>query len=123
MTDALLRHRARNLIQAGRLPDRRPDGTWGGPGSGKDCAICDTRVDPVQQEVEFEFLRHGSRRDRDRLYAHTACFAAWEAEVFRLARSNDQSRAGPMGSALHAPSADPKLSAREAESPYEGGTE
>jgi hypothetical protein len=45
--EGTLREKAREVFQAGKLPNRRPDRTWGGPGVGADCTIC--RV-PVQRD-------------------------------------------------------------------------
>jgi hypothetical protein len=41
MSDELiLREKAREAIRSGKLPGRRPDRTWAGPGLGVACAIC-----------------------------------------------------------------------------------
>ena len=38
--ECTLREKVREVLQAEKLPNRRPDRTWGGPGVGADCAIC-----------------------------------------------------------------------------------
>ena len=35
-----LRAKAREVIHTGKLPNRRPDRTWGGPGIGAPCRVC-----------------------------------------------------------------------------------
>jgi len=42
-----LRAKAREAIRTGRLPSRRPDRTWGGPGVGVVCTVCGEAVPSV----------------------------------------------------------------------------
>ena len=44
MEEETLREKARAVIESGKLPSRTPDRTWGGPGVGASCAICDLPV-------------------------------------------------------------------------------
>jgi integrase len=37
--EAILREKARDAVRSGKLPARRPDRTWGGPGVGAPCTI------------------------------------------------------------------------------------
>ena len=62
------------------LPERRPDGIWGGPGAGASCTICGAGVSRDEVELEIEFAR-GDGPGVDRYYVHVSCFAAWEAEL------------------------------------------
>lgn len=74
MTDrTLLRKMARDSIANGSLPNGSPEETWGGPGTGTRCALCDAPV--TKDELEFEVDIGG-----DRYHLHLACFSAWEAE-------------------------------------------
>lgn len=52
-----LREQAQKAIQTDRLPSRAPDRTWGGPGVGAACSVCEKPV--TKQEMEFEFARDG----------------------------------------------------------------
>ena len=81
MTDEFtLRENAREVIQAGKLPDRRPDRTWGGPGVGADCAICGAPATRDEVEFEIEFARNGDGPGMDTYHVHIRCFATWESE-------------------------------------------
>ena len=42
--EPILRAQARKAIQNGVIPGRKPDRTWGGPGVGARCAICEKPV-------------------------------------------------------------------------------
>ena len=79
--EATLRGRAREAIEAGRLPQRRPDRIWGGPGGGADCAICGARVTRDEVDFEIEFFRDGRDHGIDRHHVHIRCLAAWETEL------------------------------------------
>jgi hypothetical protein len=67
-------------LGGGRLPERRPDSIWGGPGAGAGCAICDVQLSSDEMELEIEFAREDGF-GADRYHVHVACFAAWEAEL------------------------------------------
>ena len=67
-------------MQAGILPDRRPDRTWGGFGAGIDCTICRTPVKQDELEFEIEFARNGDNPHLDTYHLHARCFDAWELE-------------------------------------------
>ncbi len=89
MEEGALREKARSALQAGKIPDRRPDRTWGGPGVGAACAICDLPVERDQMEFEIEFARNGGNPGLDKFHVHIRCFAAWELE-----RRRDPVRSG-----------------------------
>jgi hypothetical protein len=90
MEEVDLRRRAREAIQIGKLPIRHPDRTWGGPGVGAPCAVCELPVKKEEMEFEVQFARdgdHGDRQSGDRhfdiFHIHVRCFAAWELERVR----------------------------------------
>jgi hypothetical protein len=78
--ETILRARARAAIQSGKLPPRRPDRTWGGPGVGATCSICDLPVTKDDMEFEIQFARDGDNPGLDKFHVHVRCFAAWEFE-------------------------------------------
>lgn len=80
-----LREKACEAMRAGRMPNRRPARTWGGPGGGARCAICGAPV--KQDEVEFEIEFANDAASRDERHVHVACFAAWEIELQELERA------------------------------------
>jgi hypothetical protein len=80
MDEDTLREKARTVIQKGKLPSRRPDRTWGGPGVGAPCAVCDLPVRPTEMEFEIQFARDGDNPGLDKYHVHIRCFAAWEFE-------------------------------------------
>jgi len=80
MNEQELREQARATIKAGKLPARRPDRTWGGPGVGAPCAICELPVTKDQMEFEIQFARDGDNPGLDKYHIHIKCFAAWEFE-------------------------------------------
>ena len=80
MDENILRQLARKVIQDGKLPSRRPDRTWGGPGVGATCAICGVPVARDQMEFEIQFTRDGDNPGLDKFHVHIRCFAAWEFE-------------------------------------------
>jgi hypothetical protein len=78
--ETTLRKKAREAIGTGRLPSRRPDRMWGGPGNGAQCAICSSLLAGEDMGFELEFacpLKGGPSLNR---HVHVRCFAAWELE-------------------------------------------
>jgi hypothetical protein len=73
-----LREQAREVIQNGKLPSRSPDRTWGGPGVGAPCSVCEKPV--IKDELEIQFARDGDNPGLDKYHVHVRCFAAWEFE-------------------------------------------
>lgn len=96
-----LREKAREVIQAGKLPNRRPDRTWGGPGAGACCTICNAPLKQDEVELEIEFARGVNHAAVDKYHVHVRCFAAWNVERQTFERtgaaapSSDQTRSTP----------------------------
>jgi len=82
--DCVLPEKVRELIQAGKLPRRAPERTWGGSGVGADCAICDVPVKPDELELEIEYARDGNDDTVDNYHVHVRCFVVWEHERHHL---------------------------------------
>ena len=80
MDEQVLREKVRIVIRDGKLPNRHPDRTWGGPGVGALCAVCELPVTRQQLEFEIQFARDGDNPGLDKYHVHTRCFAAWELE-------------------------------------------
>jgi hypothetical protein len=78
--EKMLREKARAAVRSGKLPRRRPDRTWGGPGVGALCAVCELPVTQAEMEFEIQFTRDGSNPGLDKFHVHIRCFAAWEFE-------------------------------------------
>lgn len=78
--ETILRARAQAAILDGKLPRRRPDRVWGGPGVGAVCAVCDLPVTKDETEFEIEFAHDGDSPGLDKYHVHLRCFAAWEFE-------------------------------------------
>ena len=78
--EARLRAKARAVVDSGKLPARRRDRTWGGPGVGAVCAVCDLPVTKDEMEFEIQFARDGDNPGLDKYHVHIRCFAAWEFE-------------------------------------------
>ena len=80
MDEETLREKARSVVRSGKFPSRRPDRTWGGPGVGALCEVCDLPVRPTELEFEIQFARDGNNPGLDKYHVHIRCFAAWEFE-------------------------------------------
>ena len=76
--ESLLRDQARYAIRSGKLPSRQPDRTWGGPGVGVVCIICDQRVAQDQMEFAIGFAGDETMPGVDTYHVHLHWFAAWE---------------------------------------------
>lgn len=78
--EAVLRNKARMAMQSGRLPSCSPEQTWGGPGAGDRCAVCDQPVTRDQIELELRFPPQPGGRAIGTSHLHIECFSAWERE-------------------------------------------
>jgi hypothetical protein len=76
----ILREKARAAVQDGKIPSRRADRTWGGPGVGATCAICELPATRAEMEFEVQFARDGDNPGLDKFHVHVRGFAAWEFE-------------------------------------------
>jgi hypothetical protein len=81
--ETVLRAKAQEVIHAGKLPSRRPDRIWGGPGMGARCAVCGQVITKDQMEFEMEFARDGDNPELHKFSVHVRCHAAWEFERAR----------------------------------------
>ena len=69
--------KAREALRAGKVPLRRPDRVWGGPGTGGACSICNQPLKPDAVEFELEFIWATELTTH---HVHADCFTAWERE-------------------------------------------
>lgn len=79
MDEPALRQKARDAVVAGRLPMRSPTAVWGGPGTGKSCAVCAQVIGGNGLGFELEFGGDGIGAPIVH-NVHIWCFAAWEFE-------------------------------------------
>ncbi len=77
MEEERLRRQAQERIRQGRLPAQVPLRTWGGPGAGYPCCLCDLPI--TQGEIEFE-LQFGANPNPISLRFHSRCHVAWDLE-------------------------------------------
>ena len=78
--ESLLRDQARYAIRSGKLPSRQPIRTWGGPGVGVVCIICDQPVAQDQMEFAIGFAGDETMPGVDTYHVHLQCFVACELE-------------------------------------------
>jgi hypothetical protein len=91
MDEITLRQRARQALESGMLPARRPDRLWGGPGHGEVCILCRERVSREDTAFDLEFI--GPTGVLVNRSLHFRCFAAWEHERESVAAGEE---AGPL---------------------------
>ena len=84
-----IRALARNILRAGLMPRRDPDGTWGGKGVDVPCAMCRERIRPDHVEYELQFGYDGAKPRVDVFHLHLRCLAAWEMERTKAASDSD----------------------------------
>jgi hypothetical protein len=80
MDEQELRQKAREAIQAGRMPTSRPEGVWGGRGAGVECAVCGQVVSPDTLGFDLDFGPSVTVGVGNTPHVHIRCFAAWEFE-------------------------------------------
>ena len=78
--EAVLQQHARQVIRTRKLPSRPPDRTWGGPGGGAPCTVCNEPVTRYQLGFEIQFAHDGDTPGLDKFHVHVRCFAVWEME-------------------------------------------
>ena len=78
--DCILREKAGEAIRSGKLPTRRHDRMFGGPGGGGTCPVCAEPLKSAKIELELEFKRHDGTSGSDIYHLHFRCYAAWEFE-------------------------------------------
>jgi len=86
--EPILREMARAAIQRRKLPSRRPDRMWSGPGVGAECTLCGEPIGIDQFECEIQFAherRTSPIRPIDTFRLHLRCLAAWEFERVQIA--------------------------------------
>jgi hypothetical protein len=76
----LLRRKAREAVETGKLPARRPERMWGGRGFGAGCAVCGHPVKRDEVGFDLEFLEDRPGSGQGSYALHIRCFAAWEFE-------------------------------------------
>ena len=81
MDESTLREKAGKATGPPKLPTRRPDRMWGGPGGGANCAICRGPVKREEVEFELEFARNGDDPGLDTFHVHVRCFTIWERDL------------------------------------------
>ena len=78
-----LRDKARELIQAGRVPRRPPDGVWGGSSfGGQCCMLC--RMAIARNEIALEVQFSTGHEAAVKAHFHSPCFLALEMELLSL---------------------------------------
>src|ERR1700741_820366 len=77
--DEALREKAREAVQSGRVPGRRPDRVLGGVGRQRTCVVCNQMITLTQMEIEAEFPRNGIASESTCYWFHPRFFTAWEA--------------------------------------------
>lgn len=123
MDESELRRKAREVIQAGGMPERRPGRTWGGPGGGGECAICGDALAFDEMELELEFAPVSDGEDQLKRCVHVHCFAAWELELqsadARLGKNGFAApQAGPLVDGLSGAREDGTITRRERDQTY-----
>jgi hypothetical protein len=93
--ESIIRGKALEAIQSGRLPTSEPSRTFSRRGAGATCVVCGNPVRLGDPEFELEFQagpvpegkslrdaleRLNSKREARRYHLHHRCFAAWELE-------------------------------------------
>ena len=101
IVDRVLRAKARQLIESGRVPSRLPARRWGGPGSGTSCMLCGASVKDEEVGFEIEFGCNGTGVSNHELHVH--CLEALELELREFEPGGGRVSAGaqlqPLGAA------------------------
>jgi hypothetical protein len=78
--EAELRLIARELMAKGQLPQKAPSKMWGGPGTGRVCALCGKPIQPGELEYELEGHIDGAVQS---FRFHLVCESVWQLECAR----------------------------------------
>ena len=78
MDDAKLWDLARHKLRRGALPRNAQIRTWGGPGVGLPCSLCDQTIVVDDNELELQFENESAVRQLSAARFHSRCFAIWE---------------------------------------------
>jgi hypothetical protein len=78
--ESALRKLAREVLLAGKLPRGEPDRTWGGPGLGALCSVCEQPITADEAEYEVECAHDGASPGLDQHHCHVRSFSASEFE-------------------------------------------
>ena len=85
--ESAIRDKIREKITSGLLPLLAPNRTWGGPGAGLRCVVCEQPISKDQIEFEVQFIQEGQSAPQVSHF-HLDCFAAWELERSLLLRKS-----------------------------------
>ncbi len=80
-----IRDKIREKISTGALPMLAPHRTWGGPGEGLGCVVCERPISKDQVEFEVHFMQEGQLAPEVTRF-HLDCYAAGELERSLLLR-------------------------------------
>lgn len=113
--EGALKTKARQAVQSGKLPNRRPICMWGGNGLGASCPICDSAVQPDEVEYEVRFDEIDGSAAPHGYHIHVRCYAAWELErqgvTDQMGQSASMPAAGDFNASGNGASDDNRLSA------------
>jgi hypothetical protein len=74
-----LKDLAREALEAGRVPQVRPERLWGSSGDGSECPICCEAIASEDVGFELDFPRSSSLEPpRPSCLVHARCFKAWD---------------------------------------------
>ena len=76
--EPVLREHARHALEQNKMPNRKPDRVWGGPGVGAPCTICNKPVSKDEMEFEVQFSIDNPTAYFAVHHVHVRCFSAWE---------------------------------------------
>ena len=91
--DIILRAKARQLIQSGVLPSRRPDRMFGARGLGHICAVCGVAVAAKELEWEMQFNGEDGVGSTE-FHIHIRCYEILEFEKLNPEVVSEPSLAG-----------------------------
>jgi hypothetical protein len=87
-----IHQKAREAIQAGKVPNRPPQRMWGGPGDDACCVICGNSVTKDELGMDLEFVRDDGDPTVIEYHFHVSCYTAWDSERGKFNGSGDNAR-------------------------------